>query len=819
MTPRPGADASPIYGKAGAIAPVAVAVFDVDRPADLDLGTTADGKAYKSALVVLRRGGAPIGAMVVPVDGDHLGAFDVGATAAIALEGVDVAPRVLPATGVMASVVVTTCNQPASLIRCLDALLSSNYQPFEIVVVENRPGPQSATRDALRGYDARVRYVEEAVPGLSRARNAGLAEARGAVVAFTDDDVVVDPDWLPALVAAFDAAPDVDAVTGLILPLTLDSEAQLLLEQFAAFGKGFAPVTHRLAAGRADNPLFPYTAGELGSGANIAARIGVLRAMGGFDVALGAGTPSRGGEDLDLLIRLVLDGHAVRYEPRALLWHDHPATMERLTTQVRSYGVGLAAMAAKHLTSGDERAYLLRQVPTVVRYLLSPASRKNEQKGPEFPRELVVRERLGMAEGPLALARSRREARRADLAAATFRPTWISELDLADGVRALAAPPRTGEPYRVARLLVRLAREPLGFVEVELDDDQRVAASVIEDAIRAELTPVVADPPRTGDGPHPVGTPSVTVVVSTRDREDSLRTALRSLLAVDYPDFDVVVVDNAAKTDDTANVVIGLADPRVRMIKEPVAGLSKARNTGVAHATGQIIAFTDDDVVVDPGWLGALVRGFTRDPSVGCVTGMVPSAELETPAQAYFDVKVGWADSSRPRLFDLGAHRVDQPLYPYLAGTFGAGANFAVTREALAAVGPFDEALGAGSSAKGGEDIDYFLRTILAGKAIAYEPAAIVWHVHRRELSALRGQMDGYGSGLSAFAFKHLLAPQTAIDVARRVPAGVLRMRQLRDRGASEGDPLGLWAPELKGFSRGPLRYLRGRRALEERSS
>jgi GT2 family glycosyltransferase len=338
---------------------------------------------------------------------------------------------------------------------------------------------------------------------------------------------------------------------------------------------------------------------------------------------------------------------------------------------------------------------------------------------------------------------------------------------------------------------------------------------VIRARIAAELGDAqeAPDAPDTAAAPSAIGTPSVTVVVSTRDREDSLRAALRSLLAVDYPDFDVIVVDNAARTDDTANVVISLADPRIRMIKEPVAGLSRARNTGVAHATGRIIAFTDDDVVVDPGWLGALVRGFARDPNVGCVTGMVPSAELETPAQAYFDVKVGWADSCRPRLFDLGAHRVDQPLYPYLAGTFGAGANFAVSRDALAAVGAFDEALGAGSPAKGGEDIDFFLRTILAGQAIAYEPAAIVWHHHRRELSSLRGQMDGYGSGLSAFAFKHLMAPQTAIDVARRVPAGVLRMRQLRDRGAGDGDPLGLWAPELKGFSRGPLRYLRGRRA------
>jgi GT2 family glycosyltransferase len=259
------------------------------------------------------------------------------------------------------------------------------------------------------------------------------------------------------------------------------------------------------------------------------------------------------------------------------------------------------------------------------------------------------------------------------------------------------------------------------------------------------------------------------------------------------------------------------------MVVEPRPGLSRARNTGVAHATGAIVAFTDDDVIADPWWLRALVRGFARDDAVACVTGMVPSAEIETPAQAYFDRKVSWAETCQPRLYDLGAHRLDHPLYPYLAGSFGAGANFALARDALAAIGPFDEALGAGSPAKGGEDIDYFLRVILAGKALAYEPAAIVWHFHRRELSALQGQLDGYGSALSAFTFKHLMAPGTALDVVRRVPAGAARMRQLRDRGAAEGqggDPLRLWVPELSGFVRGPARYLRGRWATRaERSS
>ncbi|MDX6715111.1 MAG: hypothetical protein QOH30_1669 [Baekduia sp.] len=815
MTPRLGTDASPLYGATAAVAPVAVRLFDLESPANLQLGAARDGRPYRSALIVLRCGGCPLGTVVVPVDAPVLSALVVQAAAERALADMSVPLQPLPADGPHITVVVTTCDQPEPLRRCLDSVLSSRYRSFDVVVVENRPGPQSRTREALRAYDSRISYLEEPVPGLSRARNAGLAAASGELVAFTDDDVVVDTDWLPALVQGFAAAHDVDAVTGLILPLALDTQPQLLLEQFASFGKGFAPATHRLAEGRAANPLFPYTAGALGSGANTAVRTAVLRTLGGFETALGAGTHSHGGEDLDLLIRLLLDGHALRYEPRALVWHDHPDTEERLRRQVRAYGVGLAAMGAKHLLTGHERGYLLRQVPGALRYLLSPGSRKNEQKGPDFPRELIVRERLGMTEGPIAFARSRRAARRVDAANATFLPTWLGELELTAGIEDVVAPVRDGEPYRAARILVRREHEPLGFVELALDDEGRVTAAELRSRIKADLAEELADPPLGAPGAYGGGTPAVSVIVSTRDRADSLHVALTSLLANDYPDLDVVVVDNAPKTDATRRVVEGLADSRVRMVSEPVPGLSRARNTGVAHATGDVIAFTDDDVIVDPGWIVALVRGFTRAPRVGCVTGMVPSAEIETPAQAYFDGKVGWADSCRPRLFDLDRNRMAEPLYPYLPGTFGAGANFAVKRAALDDVGTFDEALGAGSPAKGGEDIDYFLRTILGGYAIAYEPAAIVWHVHRRELSALRGQMDGYGSGLSAFVFKHLLSPGTAVDVVRRVPSGIVRMRQLRERGdgAGDGDPLRLWVPELKGFGAGPLRYLRGRRS------
>jgi len=433
----------------------------------------------------------------------------------------------------------------------------------------------------------------------------------------------------------------------------------------------------------------------------------------------------------------------------------------------------------------------------------------------DLSRHVVVSERIEKLRGPLQLLARRREARRLDAVAASHPPIWTGEVDMSACEHGLAAPQRAGPAYRRARLLVRAGGEPRGFVTLDLDSRGRIGAQDLKRAVDRQLLRGTRESPADGVALSDAITPDLSVIVCTRDRADSLRVALRSLLACDYPRMEVVVVDNAPLSDATSRVIDEIGDPRVRRVVEPLPGLSRARNRGVVEATGEVLAFTDDDVIVDPLWVRALVRGLGRQETVGCVTGFVTAAELETPAQQYFERKVSWSDDFVPRLFDLDEHRVDVPLYPYVAGTFGAGANFAVIREALAAVGAFDEALGAGSPAKGGEDIDYFLRLVLAGYAIAYEPAAIVWHVHRRDLPALREQLDGYGSGLSAFLFKHLLQPRTARDILRRGIPGLKRMYDLRQRGRYEGaDHLRLWRSELSGFASGPARYLRGRRAL-----
>ena len=117
-------------------------------------------------------------------------------------------------------------------------------------------------------------------------RNRSAREAGTEIVALTDDDVALDPDWLGFLVAGFDR-PEVACVTGLILPSQLETRAQLLIEEFGGFSKGFERRRWDLDRHRLDHPLYPYLFGMYGSGANAAWRRSVLLEIGGYDACLG----------------------------------------------------------------------------------------------------------------------------------------------------------------------------------------------------------------------------------------------------------------------------------------------------------------------------------------------------------------------------------------------------------------------------------------------------------------------------------------------------------------------------------------------------
>ena len=310
----------------------------------------------------------------------------------------------------------------------------------------------------------------------------------------------------------------------------------------------------------------------------------------------------------------------------------------------------------------------------------------------------------------------------------------------------------------------------------------------------------------------------MSVVVCSRNRPDSLLVTLRSVLAMRYQPFEVVVVDNAPSSDATRDAVLAAygEDPRVRYVREPRPGLSCARNRGVAEASADLVAFTDDDVTVDPWWLDGILRGFRAAPGVACVTGMTATAQLENAAQLYFHLASAWGTVRQRRVFDLAENRLDSRLYPFCPGVIGAGANFAVSRTRMKEIGGFDEALGAGTPSAGGEDLEIFMRILLSGSRIAHEPSAIVWHYHRSELAELARQRRAYGTGLTAaFAAILLRVPRARRELPPRFLHVVLRVFALRDRVKDNpAVPQDLKGMEFRGMLLGPWLYLRGRRRI-----
>jgi O-antigen biosynthesis protein len=220
--------------------------------------------------------------------------------------------------------------------------------------------------------------------------------------------VLVDQHWLARLAAPFRSDPDIGCVTGRIVALELDTPAQRWLESYAGYGKGDKRRHFDLGSNRPTDPLFPYAAGVFGSGANMAFRTAVLRSIGGFDELLGAGTRSRGGDDLAAFFAVVTGGHRLVYEPSAVVHHRHTRDYDELRRGVFGYGVGLTAYLTKTVFDRPGSGLtMLRRLPAGLRHALDPRSPKNERRATDFPRELRWLERAGMVAGPALYASSR----------------------------------------------------------------------------------------------------------------------------------------------------------------------------------------------------------------------------------------------------------------------------------------------------------------------------------------------------------------------------------------------------------------------------
>lgn len=424
----------------------------------------------------------------------------------------------------------------------------------------------------------------------------------------------------------------------------------------------------------------------------------------------------------------------------------------------------------------------------------------------------------------------------------------MDDIEVGEGLPALASETSAdGLRYAGSRCLVRLHGRPIGMVDVEFADGG-LSAAALADRIGAELSPRIAE--HLGeDGiafellgaegvpwPDSVGcaqeldrfverAPSLSVVVCTRDRPESVKQTVRSILGCRYPAdrLEVVVVDNAPEPErqipPVEDEVSGEAT--IRTVRELEPGLSNARNKGLAESSGELIVFGDDDVEVDRDWLAVLAHAFERGDRVGASSGITLPGALETPTQRWIEGFGGRASAFEVRVLDLSDPPPDRPLFPYTLADLGAGRNMAFDRDLLTELGGFDPALGPGTPAHDGDDVEALLRVLLAGRQIVTDPAAIVWHAHPREYRELEDRVWGYGIGLTACLTKAVIDhPRLIGDIARKLPRGVafaLSPRSSKNAGRQSDFPSRLVRRELLGMAYGPLAYARSRRYVSRR--
>ena len=254
-------------------------------------------------------------------------------------------------------------------------------------------------------------------------------------------------------------------------------------------------------------------------------------------------------------------------------------------------------------------------------------------------------------------------------------------------------------------------------------------------------------------GPEGDGAATLSIAICTKDRAARLARLLASVVPLDRAGFqavEILVVDNAPSDDSTRLAVEGF--PGVRYVLEPKAGLNFARNAAVQAATGDYLAFLDDDVVVDRGYLAALSAAIVARPDAGGFTGLVLPFRLDTEAQVRFESRGGFGRGFLRTEFRKD--RFGNRLHPVGAGILGAGCNMCFDRRLLQELGGFDEALDTGAPLPGGGDLDIFYRVLRSGRPMIYEPGYAVFHEHRETLEQLKRQYWTWGLGFMAFLDK-----------------------------------------------------------------
>jgi len=292
-----------------------------------------------------------------------------------------------------------------------------------------------------------------------------------------------------------------------------------------------------------------------------------------------------------------------------------------------------------------------------------------------------------------------------------------------------------------------------------------------------------------GEGPI-----ALSVIVCTYNRCRKLERSLRAIassMACGNLSAEIVVVDNNSR-DETEAVVAEFAQScpvPVRRVVERSQGLSYARNRGIREAKGDIVAFTDDDCVVDPGWANAIAKEFAENPEIMVVGGRV---DLYTPEDKPVTI--------RPIDERMRYSSTDQ-IYDHIIG-----ANIAFRRGLVERIGWFDPALG-GSRGATADDIDFIYRALRSGAGVIFVPEVKVLHDHgRRTDEQVRTLQRGYVKGRGAFYCKHALRDR---EILKHL---YWEMRSVA--GRRDGNVAGLVAAHLRILASGALHLVLMRAGL-----
>lgn len=309
-----------------------------------------------------------------------------------------------PETATLPSATVAVCtrNRPDDLHRCLQGLMALPDDGQEILVVDNAPSDDASFR--VVAAFPRVRYVREDTPGLNNARNRAFTEASKDVIAFIDDDATPDPGWLRGLLRNY-TRERVLCVTGMTLPLELETDGQEAFERYNPFSKGFE---RKLFDPVAD----PLKTGHVGAGANMSFRRSAVKLVGGFDEALDAGTATQSGGDHEYFARILRAGYYIIYEPGAINWHRHRRTMEETKKAIYGYGVGVYAYWTKLFWFDREFSVIKFPIGWFWHDQCSALYRSIRKKPGHQPLELVLAELKGCLYGPRAYFKAKRKARK-----------------------------------------------------------------------------------------------------------------------------------------------------------------------------------------------------------------------------------------------------------------------------------------------------------------------------------------------------------------------------------------------------------------------